>query len=148
MTREITQHTAIKTVTRPNTRYVHFCTSLHKTAYSTLTHSWSWALLEKPPIVKLLKKFPACYGIRRFITAFTKSLQWSISWARSIQSTPSHPISPRSILILSSRLRLGLPSGLCPSDFLTNIVYAFLFSTFVRYALPVYCKTITKYEKL
>ena len=33
----------------------------------------------------------------------------------SIQSTPSNPTSWRSILILSSHLRLGLPSGLCPS---------------------------------
>jgi hypothetical protein len=37
----------------------------------TLTHSWSRALLEKPPIVQLLENFPAFYGTRRFITAFT-----------------------------------------------------------------------------
>ena len=35
----------------------------------------------------------------------------SLSWARSIQSMPPHPTSWRSILILSSHLRLGLPSG-------------------------------------
>ncbi|PNF26626.1 hypothetical protein B7P43_G10242, partial [Cryptotermes secundus] len=34
----------------------------------------------------------------------------------------------RSTLILSTHLRLGLPSGLFPSDFLTNILYAFLTS--------------------
>jgi hypothetical protein len=28
----------------------------------SLTHSWSRALLEKLPIVQLLKKFPAFYG--------------------------------------------------------------------------------------
>jgi hypothetical protein len=38
---------------------------------SKLTHSWSRALLEKPPIVQLLENFPAFYGTRRFITAFT-----------------------------------------------------------------------------
>jgi hypothetical protein len=65
----------------------------------------------------LLKNFTAFYGTRRFITMFTKALHWSLSWARSIQSTPSHPISLRSILILSSRLRLGLPSALFPSGF-------------------------------
>jgi hypothetical protein len=35
------------------------------------THLWSRALLEKPPIVQLLENFPAFYGTRRFITAFT-----------------------------------------------------------------------------
>jgi hypothetical protein len=30
---------------------------------------------------------------------------------------PSHPISVRSILILSTHLRLGLPSDIFPSDF-------------------------------
>jgi hypothetical protein len=29
---------------------------------------------------------------RRFITVFTRALHWSLSWARSIQSIPSHPI--------------------------------------------------------
>jgi hypothetical protein len=33
----------------------------------------------------------------------------------------SHPISPRSILILSTNLLLGLPSGVFPSGFPTNI---------------------------
>jgi hypothetical protein len=30
---------------------------------------------------------------------FTRALHWSLSWARSIQSTPFHPISLRPILI-------------------------------------------------
>jgi hypothetical protein len=41
---------------------------------------------------------------------------------------PTHLISPRSILTLSTHLHLGLPSGLYPSFFLTNILYEFLFS--------------------
>jgi hypothetical protein len=41
------------------------------------------------------------------------------------RSNPSHPIS---ILILSTYLRLGLPSGLFPFGFPTNILYTFLFS--------------------
>jgi hypothetical protein len=41
---------------------------------------------------------------------FTRSLHWSLSWARSIQSIPPHHIL-RSMLILSSHLRLGLPSS-------------------------------------
>jgi hypothetical protein len=46
------------------------------------------------------------------------------------QSSPylSHPVSLRSVLTLSTDLRLGLPSGLFPYGFPTNILYAFLFS--------------------
>jgi hypothetical protein len=43
-----------------------------------LTYSWSWALLEKLPIVQPLKNFRAFYGTRRFITAFTRALHWSL----------------------------------------------------------------------
>jgi hypothetical protein len=68
---------------------------------------------------------------------FTRALHWSLSWARSIQSTPSHPISPRFILILSTHLRLGHPSGLLPYGFLINILYAFLFSP-IRATCPAY----------
>jgi hypothetical protein len=46
------------------------------------------------------KKFPAFYGNRRFITVFTRVDHWFKYYARCIQSTPSHPISLRSILIL------------------------------------------------
>jgi hypothetical protein len=92
-----------------------------------LTHSWSRALLEKPPVVQLLKNFPAFYGPRRFITVFKRALHRSLFWARSIQSIQFHPISLRSILILSANLRLGLPSGLFPSGVPTNILCAFFF---------------------
>jgi hypothetical protein len=37
------------------------------------------ALLEKPPVVQLLKNFPKFYGTRRFITVFTTALHWSVS---------------------------------------------------------------------
>jgi hypothetical protein len=42
--------------------------------------------------------------------------------------SPIHPIYLRSILILSTHLRLGLPNGLFRSGFPTNILYAFLVS--------------------
>jgi len=47
---------------------------------------WSRVLLEK--VVKLVKKFPAFYGTRRFITAFTSARHMPPSWTSSIQSIP------------------------------------------------------------
>jgi hypothetical protein len=55
------------------------------------------------------------YGTIRFIVVFTQARHWTLSWASWIQFAPSIPISLRSILMLSSHLRLGLPSGLLPS---------------------------------
>jgi hypothetical protein len=48
---------------------------------------------------------------------------------------PSHPISLRSILILSTYLHLDLPTVLFPSGFRTDIIYAFLFTP-IRAACP------------
>jgi hypothetical protein len=48
--------------------------------------------LWKPPVALLLKNFPTFYGTRSFTTVFTKVRRCFISWARRIQSTPSHPI--------------------------------------------------------
>jgi hypothetical protein len=56
------------------------------------------------------------------------ALQLSLFWSRSIQSTPPYTICSRFILILITHIRLGLPSGLFPS----NNLYAFLFSPSVR----------------
>jgi hypothetical protein len=43
------------------------------------------------------------------------------------RSSPHHPVSLRSILILSTHLLHGIPSSLFPSGFPTNILHAFLF---------------------
>jgi hypothetical protein len=71
-------------------------------------------------------KFHGFHRTRRFITVFTTARHWSQSWTRCIQSTPSHPISLISILILSSHVRLGLASGLFLPRFPTKIAYAFV----------------------
>jgi len=73
---------------------------------------WCRVLLEKLTGLLLGKKFPAIHGTRSFITALTSVRQLSLSWASPIQSIYPHPTSWRSILILFTHLRLGLPSGL------------------------------------
>ena len=75
---------------------------------------WCRVLLEKLTGLQLVKKFPTFHGTRRFITALTSVRHMSLSWANPIQSTYPHPTTWRSILILSTHLRLGLPSGLFP----------------------------------
>ena len=73
--------------------------------------------------LQLIKKFPAFYGTRKFITVLTSSRHLSLSWANSIQSPQPLPTSWRSILILSSYLRPCLPSVLFPSGFPTKTLY-------------------------
>ena len=73
--------------------------------------------------LQLVKKFPAFHGTRRFITALTSVRHLSLSWASPIQSIYPHSTSWRSILILSTHLRLGLPSGLLPSGFPSKTLY-------------------------
>ena len=90
--------------------------SYNKNQLDALT-PWCRVLLEKLTGLQLVKKFPAFHGIRRFITALTNVRHLSLSWASPIQFIYPHPTSWRSILILSTHLRLGLPSGLLSSGF-------------------------------
>ena len=80
-------------------------------------------LLEKLTGLQLVKKFPAFHGTRRLITALTSARQLSLSWASPIQSIYPQPTSWRFIIILSTHLRLGLPSGLFHSGFPTKTLY-------------------------
>ena len=67
-------------------------------------------VLEKLSGSQLVKKFPVMYVTQRFITTFTSVRHLSLSRASSIQSIPPHSTSWRHILMLSSQLRLRLPS--------------------------------------
>jgi hypothetical protein len=53
------------------------------------------------------------------------------------RSSPYHTISLRSVWILSTHLRLGLPSGLFPFGFPTNVLNAFLLSP-IRATCPAH----------
>ena len=92
---------------------------------------------EKLTDLQLVKKFPAFHGTRKFITALTSVCHLSLSWARPIQSIYPHPTSWRSILILSTHLCLGLPSGLFQSGFPTKTLYTPLSSP-IRATCPAH----------
>ena len=96
---------------------------------------WCRVLLEKLIGLQLVK-FPAFHGTRRFVTALTSVRHLSLSWAIPIQSIYPHPTSWRSVLI-STHLRLGLPSGLLPSGFLTKTLYTPLSSP-IRATCPAH----------
>jgi hypothetical protein len=78
---------------------------------------------EKLTGLQLVKKFPEFYQARKFITTFASARHQSLSRASSFRSMLSHPTFWRSILILSSHLRLGFSSGLFPSVFHTETLY-------------------------
>ena len=98
---------------------------------------WCRVLLEKLTGLQPVKKFPAFHGTRRFITALTSVHHLSLSWASPIQSISPHPIYWRSVLILSTHLRLGLPSGLLPSGFPTKTLYTPSPHPYAPHAQPI-----------
>ena len=102
-----------------------------------LLTAWCRVLLEQLTGLQLVKKFLAFHGTRRCITALRSVRQLSLSWASPIQSIYPHPTSWRSILILSTHLRLGLPSGLFPSRFPTKTLHTLLSSP-IRATCPAH----------
>ena len=88
-----------------------------KCSWPYLLTPWCRVLLENLTGLQLVNEFPAFHGTRRFIIALTSVRHLSLSWASPIQSIFPHPTSWRSILTLSTHLRLGLPSGVIPSGF-------------------------------
>jgi len=78
--------------------------------YTYLLTPWSRVLLEKLTGSAVSQEIPRIFETRKFITVLTSARHLSLSWANSIQYPQPPPTSRRSILILSSHLRLGLPS--------------------------------------
>ena len=106
-----------------------FCTSY-------LLTPWCRVLLEKLTGLQLVKKFPEFHGTRRFITSLTSVRHLSLSWSSPIQFIYPHPTSWRSILI-STHLRLGLPSGLFPSGFPTKTLFTPSPHPYAPHAQPI-----------
>jgi hypothetical protein len=81
------------------------------------------------PLGRVLQKLLLKYSRSSLPFMFTRARHWFLYWARCIQSKISHPVSLRSILILSSYLLLSLSSGLFPSGISTTILYALFISS-------------------
>ena len=79
-------------------------------------------ILWNPKVHYRIHKYPPTFPILSQFDPVPTPI--SLSWPNSIQSTPLHPNSWRSILILSSHLRLGLPSGLFPLKLLVAWKYS------------------------
>ena len=90
---------------------------------SAILTPWCRILLEKLTGLQLVKKFPTFHGTRRLIIALTSVRHLSLPWANPIQSIYPHTTSWRSILILSTHLRLRLPSDLLPSGLSSKTLY-------------------------
>ena len=98
---------------------------------------WCRDLLEKLTGLHLVKKFPPVHRIRTFITALTSIRHMSLYRASPIQSIYPHHTSWISVLILSTHLCLGLPSGLVTSGFPTKTLYTPSPHPYAPHAQPI-----------
>jgi len=97
-----------------------------------------------------VKKVLAFFGSQRFISFFTTDHNLSLPWGRCIQSTPTHPISLRFILILSSHLHLGFLSGPFLQVLEPNVwkhFHLFICATCPKHFILVYLITPTIFDE-
>jgi hypothetical protein len=107
-----------------------------------LLNRWRRVSLQKLIFAFLVKKFSAFYTTRiHYYVHNNQPLDRILSqW---IQSTPSHPSSLRSILILSSHMRLGIARDLYISGFPIQILWAVLISDACYMPCPLILNFIT-----
>jgi len=115
-------------------QYIYFVI-FHLLTY--LLTPWCSVLLEKLIGLQLLKKFPAFHGTRSFITALTSVRHLSLSCASPIHTIYPHSTSCSPIVILSTHLRLGIPSVLLPYGFPRKTLYTPLSSPIATHAQPI-----------
>ena len=128
-----------------NHKYIYIYITITISAIYLLTYLLLYLLLttgnrvflEKLTGSQLVKIFPTFRGNRMFITAFTSVRKLTLSWASAIQPITLHPTSGRSILILSTHLRLGFPNGRLPTGFPTKKLYTPLSSP-IRATCPTH----------
>jgi hypothetical protein len=69
---------------------------------------WSTVLLQKLTVARVLKKFMAFYGSRRFITMFTRDIHWTPSFVTRIQFISLHfIILPDLIITFGEEHKIG-----------------------------------------
>jgi hypothetical protein len=117
--------------------YIREDRTLRNYRYENQTNSLELSTTRDASVVRPLDSFPAFHGTRRFNNEFTRALHLFLSSARSIQFTSAHPTSPRSILILSTHLCLGLPSGSFPLAFPPETYTRSFSLPFVLHSLPI-----------
>ena len=105
--------------------FLYILMSLNNPFYTLLNYlltPWNRVLLEKLTGSAASQEIPRIFGTRKFITVLTSARHLSLPWANSIQSSQAPPTSWRSLLIVSSHLRLGLPNDLFLSGLPTRIL--------------------------
>ena len=112
--------------------YIYIHTHTHLLPY-TMEQSPSWGA----NWFAASQKFHAFYGPLNFNTAFRSVRHLYISWTTTTQSLPTHTNYWKSTLILSSHLRLVIPSDLFPPGFHNKDLYAPLPSPFAQHASPI-----------
>jgi hypothetical protein len=91
---------------------------------NSMEKSPSWEA-DSHSVTQLVSKFPAFYGTQMFITVFVRACHWFLSWSRCIQCTHSHPISLKSILIVSSQPHVMPSQRILPFIYSTKTIHAY-----------------------